>query len=166
MRRTVATALLALALAATAVSPIPAAAMGATPLTTLPQIEQQVMCVVCKTSLAVANGPQAEAERHQIRLLIARGLTEAQIKDALVAQYGPRVLALPQASGFNVAVYAIPIAVLVLGLAVLAIMLPRWRRRARVPATAGAWSAGAPAGAPSADELRRVAEELDRDEGS
>jgi cytochrome c-type biogenesis protein CcmH len=158
MRRAAAIALLALALSAT-----PAA--GVTPRTTLPQIEQQVMCVVCKTPLAVANGPQADAERHQIRALIARGLSERQIKDALVAQYGERVLALPSAGGFNVAVYAIPIAVLVLGLVVLAIALPRWRRRAPATAAAGAWPGAAPSTpAPSADELRRIDEELARDE--
>jgi len=163
MRRPAAIALLALALAATATGP----AAAATPRTTLPQMEQQVMCVVCKTPLAVANGPQADAERHQIRALIARGLSERQIKDALVAQYGQRVLALPQASGFNVAVYAIPIAVVALGLLALAIALPRWRRRAPAPAAAGAWSGSAPpAGAPSADELRRIDEELARDERS
>jgi cytochrome c-type biogenesis protein CcmH len=163
MRRLAAIALLALALAATAGS---APAPAATPRTTLPQIEQQVMCVVCKTPLAVANGPQADAERRQIRELIARGLTERQIKDALVAQYGQRVLALPTASGFNVAVYAIPIAVVVVGLLVLALALPRWRRRASAPATAGAaWSGAAPpAAAPTADELRRVDEELARDD--
>ncbi len=34
----------------------------------LPQIEQEVMCVVCKTPLAIANGPQADAERDFIRI--------------------------------------------------------------------------------------------------
>jgi cytochrome c-type biogenesis protein CcmH len=157
-------AAIALTLAAAALAAAPPAA-AATPRTTLPAIEQQVMCVVCKTPLAVANGPQADAERRQIRALIARGLTERQIKDALVAQYGKRVLALPQASGFDVAVYAIPIAVLVVGLAILALALPRWRRRATASAAAGGWAgAGAPVRPPSADELRRIEQELERDE--
>jgi cytochrome c-type biogenesis protein CcmH/NrfF len=161
MRRTAAIALLALALATTAAA---APAGAATPRTTLPAIEEQVMCVVCKTPLAVANGPQADAERRQIRELIARGLTERQIKDALVAQYGRRVLALPDAGGFNAAVYAIPVAVVLLGLAILAVALPRWRRRAREPAPEAAWGAAPADRAPSAEELRRVDEELARDE--
>jgi cytochrome c-type biogenesis protein CcmH len=159
VRRAARIALLALALAAAALAP--AAAPAATPRTTLPAIEQQVMCVVCKTSLAVANGPQADAERRQIRALIARGLTERQIKAALVAQYGERVLALPKADGFNLAVYVIPAALLALGLAVLALALPRWRRRGR--ATAAAWPAAATS-PPSAEDLRRVQEELAGDE--
>jgi cytochrome c-type biogenesis protein CcmH len=152
MRRAAAIALLAWALA------LPASAAAATPRTTLPRIEQQVMCVVCKTPLSVANGPQADAERRQIRRLIARGYTERQIKDALVAQYGERVLALPKASGFNVAVYVIPAALLLGGVAVLAIALPRWRRRGRAPAAA--WSTGPAGPPPTPEELRRVEEEL------
>jgi cytochrome c-type biogenesis protein CcmH len=155
MRRVVAIALLALA-ASTSV------AAATTPRTTLPRIEQQVMCVVCKTPLSVANGPQADAERRQIRRLIARGYTERQIKDALVAQYGDRVLALPKAKGFNVAVYVIPAALLATGLIVLAVALPRWRRRGST--TAAAWST-APAGPPpTPEDLRRVQEELDRED--
>jgi cytochrome c-type biogenesis protein CcmH len=156
MRRAAGTALLTLALVAV-LAPFPA--LAATPRTNLPAIEQQVMCVVCKTPLSVANGPQADAERRQIRLLIAHGLNEGQIKDALVAQYGERVLALPHAGGFNLAVYLVPAALLALGLAVLAIALPRWRRRAHVPAAA--WPA-APAGPPpSVEEMQRVEQELE-----
>jgi cytochrome c-type biogenesis protein CcmH len=145
--------LLALALAA-----LGAPAAAAQPQTTLPAMEQQVMCVVCRTSLAVANGPQAEAERRQIRTLIAQGKSVAQIKDALVAQYGERVLALPKDDGFNLAVYLVPILVLVLALALLAFALPRWRRHARARAAAPA--AAVPALSP--EDMRRLDDELAR----
>ncbi|HEU4702405.1 MAG TPA: cytochrome c-type biogenesis protein CcmH, partial [Conexibacter sp.] len=121
-----------------------------------PAMEQQVMCVVCRTPLAVANGPQADAQRRQIRRLIAQGLTEQQIKDELVAQYGERVLALPQDDGFNLAVYLVPVAAVALALALLAFALPRWRRETRARAAAPA--AAVPA--PSPEELRRLDEEL------
>jgi cytochrome c-type biogenesis protein CcmH len=120
-------------------------------------MEQQVMCVVCRTPLAVANGPQAEAERRQIRRLIAQGRSEQQIKDALVAQYGERVLALPQDDGFNLAVYLVPLLAVAVGLLLLAVSLPRWRRRARARAVA---PAAAQAPTPSDDDLRRLDEEL------
>jgi cytochrome c-type biogenesis protein CcmH/NrfF len=117
----------------------PVAALAApTPRTTLPAMEQQVMCVVCRTPLSVANGPQADAERRQIRELIAQGKSEQQIKDVLVAQYGDRVLALPRDDGFNLAVYLVPIAAVLLALALLALALPRWRRHARAQAAAPA----------------------------
>jgi cytochrome c-type biogenesis protein CcmH len=104
----------------------------------LPQIERQVMCVTCKIPLMVADSPQAERERQYIQLLIDRGDDEAQIKRALVGQYGASVLGLPAASGFDLTVYLVPAAV-VLGLAALLIvLLPRWRRRAREQAAARA----------------------------
>jgi cytochrome c-type biogenesis protein CcmH len=93
----------------------------------LPTIERQVMCVTCKIPLNVAQSPQADRERAFIQGLIAQGRSEAQIKRALVAQYGRAVLALPSASGIGVLAYAVPLAVVV-GLATaLAVLLPRWR---------------------------------------
>lgn len=138
-------------------SPI-AVATAAEPQTTLPAMEQQVMCVVCRTPLSVANGPQADAERRQIRELIAEGKSEQQIKDVLVAQYGERVLALPNDDGFNLAVYLVPIAAVAVALALLALALPRWRRHARVRAAAPA----ATVPALSAEDAQRLDEDLAR----
>lgn len=156
LRRLARLAPLAVALLALAAGAPPAAA-APLPQTTLPAMEQQVMCVVCRTPLAVANGPQADAERRQIRRLIAQGKTEQEIKDVLVAQYGERVLALPQDDGFNLAVYLVPVLAVAFGLLLLALSLPRWRRRARARAAAPAVPQGPP---PSAEDLRRLDEEL------
>lgn len=97
----------------------------------LPAIERQAMCVTCKIPLNEAESPQAERERAFIRELIAQGEDEAQIKQALVGQYGPTVLALPSTHGFDATVYVVPAAVGVALLALLAVLLPSWRRRAR-----------------------------------
>ena len=145
-------------LAVLALAPASGSVAAAEPQTTLPAIEKQVMCVVCRIPLSVANGPQAEAQRRQIRGLIAAGLTEQQIKDELVDEYGQRVLALPEDDGFNLAVYLVPIALVLLALALLALALPRWHRRARV-------RAGQPAvAAPtlSAEDRQRLDEDLAR----
>jgi cytochrome c-type biogenesis protein CcmH/NrfF len=124
---------------------------AATPRTSLTDIEYEVMCVTCNVPLNVAESPQATQQRDFIRTLIAQGLTKQQIKDRLVDQYGPNVLALPQDKGFGLAAYLVPIGVAVGLIAILVLLLPRWRRR-----TAG--GAGAPAAAgPSlsaADEQR------------
>jgi cytochrome c-type biogenesis protein CcmH/NrfF len=103
----------------------------ATPHTTLPVIERQVMCVTCKIPLNVAESPQADRERVLIRRLIAEGKTEAQVKSALVGQYGAAVLGLPSAKGFDLTAYVVPIAVVLALLALLALLLPSWRRHAR-----------------------------------
>jgi cytochrome c-type biogenesis protein CcmH len=106
------------------------------PRTTLPAIERQVMCVTCKIPLNVAESPQADEEREFIQELIGRGEDEAQIKRALVAQYGQSVLALPSTHGFDLAAYLVPIVVVLALAGMLAFLLPSWRRRARDRETA------------------------------
>jgi cytochrome c-type biogenesis protein CcmH len=111
---------------------------AATPRASLPAIERRVMCVTCKIPLLVAESPQAERERVYIRGLIAEGKTEAQIERALVSQYGPAALGLPGAHGFDETAYLVPLAAVLALAATLALLLPRWRRRARIQATQGA----------------------------
>lgn len=114
--------------------PSGAAAMGVVappPQASLPTIERQVMCVTCKIPLNVAESAQASRERVLIRGLIAAGRSEAQIKRTLVAEYGPAVLALPSAKGFDLAAYLVPAAVVLALVALLAVLLPGWRRKAR-----------------------------------
>jgi cytochrome c-type biogenesis protein CcmH len=142
----------------------PSLAVAATPRASLTDIENDVMCVSCKEPLAVAESPQAYAERGYIRGLIAQGLTKAQIERALVAQYGEAVLGRPPADGFNLTVYILPPALVLIGVGILAVTLPRWRRRARV-ARAGAGSAFGPAtaaGTLGEDDARRLDEDLAR----
>jgi cytochrome c-type biogenesis protein CcmH len=115
-----------------------APATAATPRASLTTIERQVMCVTCKIPLNVAESTQADREREYIQSLIDQGQDEAQIKSALVSQYGPTVLGLPATHGFQLAAYLVPLAVVVTLAALLAMLLPRWRRRAREPALAGA----------------------------
>jgi cytochrome c-type biogenesis protein CcmH/NrfF len=107
------------------------AAMSQKDRTSYIQVVNDVMCVVCHEPLAVAQSPEAFQERDYIRQLIAQGKTRTQIEDDLVTQYGPAVLARPPAHGVNVLIYIVPPLVLILGLATLAVFVPRWRRRAR-----------------------------------
>ncbi len=97
----------------------------------LPDIEDEVMCPTCGVPLALAFSPQAERERQFIRDQIDQGRTKAQIKDALVAEFGANVLALPDTndSSFNWAAYLVPVAAFLVAAAVIAIALRRWRAR-------------------------------------
>jgi cytochrome c-type biogenesis protein CcmH len=106
------------------------AAAADSPRASLPAIERQVMCVTCKIPLNLAESPQADRERAFIRALIAQGRSQAQIKRALVDQYGPTALALPKASGFDLAAYLVPAGAVLLLVAGLFALLARWRRRA------------------------------------
>jgi cytochrome c-type biogenesis protein CcmH/NrfF len=132
IRKTLCLALLAV-LATWLLAPAALAAC-AQPRASLTDVENDVMCTSCREPLAVAQSPQADSERSYIRALIAQCLTKQQIEQNLVAQYGEDVLGKPPASGVNLTVYVLPPAILLAGIAILAITLPRWRRRARAAA--------------------------------
>jgi cytochrome c-type biogenesis protein CcmH len=141
-----------LVLALAAASP----AVAATPRASFNDLEDEVMCDVCGIPLNIAESPRAEQQRQELKQMIAQGLTKKQIKDRLVAQYGPSILATPQDHGFSLAAYIVPIAAVLAALIALAIAIPRWRRR-RPPA--GSEDAGPGL---SAADSRRLDEDLAR----
>jgi cytochrome c-type biogenesis protein CcmH len=122
-----------------------AAMLGAAapePKTTLPDVEDEVMCPICGTALNLSGAPQADRERAFIRRQIAAGKTKEEIKDALVAQYGTEVLAEPPKSGFDLTAWLVPVAAILAAAVAIAIGLRRWRRAGRdgggPPRTGGA----------------------------
>ena len=127
-------ALLAALLLATLAAPAVAADC---PKTSLGDVEDEVMCSICGTPLGLAaDAPQAQRERAYIERLIADCRSKDQIKRALVAQFGPAVLALPGDAGDDggiedTLVYIIPAIALVLAIAGIAFALNRWRRKPR-----------------------------------
>jgi cytochrome c-type biogenesis protein CcmH len=127
---------IALLLALVAAGAAPAAAV--TPRTSFVAIEQQVMCVTCGIPLQEADSTAAQQEKAYIQDLVAAGDTANQIKTQLVSEYGDAVLALPPDRGFNVAFYIVPIAAVLLALATVALLLPRWRRNRRASPPPGA----------------------------
>jgi cytochrome c-type biogenesis protein CcmH len=120
-------AIAAILLLAAVLAP-PAAAQE--PRASLPDIEDEVMCTICGTLLAESDSPQAERERALIRRLIDQGEDKDQIKDALVAEYGPRVLATPSGHGFDLLAWLVPGAAILLVLVGGGFALVRQRRRA------------------------------------
>ena len=107
-----------------------ASAANAQDRASLPDIEDEVMCVECGTVLSVSNSPVALQERAFIREQIAAGKDKAQIKAALVDQYGEEILAQPEASGFNAALWIVPITLVVLAAGGIGIAVKRWRTNA------------------------------------
>jgi cytochrome c-type biogenesis protein CcmH len=116
-----------------ALATVAGGAAAATPRTNLPDVEDEVMCTICGTLLEESDSPQANSERALIRTLIARGETKDQIKDALVAQYGPRVLATPTGHGFDLAAWIVPGLLIALAIVGLAVGATRLARRSRPP---------------------------------
>lgn len=155
-------ALIAGLLATLALSLAFATAGSAAPkqLTTLNDVEDEVMCVSCGVPLNLADSPQADRERAFINDQVALGKSKAQIKQLMIAEYGNRVIAQPNSKGFNVLNWLIPLIVVVVLVAGVAILLPRWRRKQRTEEIAG----DAPDDVPEldADERRRLDEDLAR----
>jgi cytochrome c-type biogenesis protein CcmH len=107
---------------------VPAAAGAAAPRASLPDVEDEVMCLECGTALNVSNSEVADQERAFIRELIGQGKTKAQVKDALVAEYGPRVLAEPRDDGFGLTAWLVPILAAFAALVLVVFTARRWRR--------------------------------------
>lgn len=128
-------------------------ASAAEPQASLPQIEDEVMCPICGTLLGLSRAPAAERERVYIRRLIRQGKDEDEIKDALVAEYGPQVLALPDDEGINFFAYLVPVIAFVLAALAVLYSVSRWRRNRRRESP----SDGPPAAAQGDQDL------LDRD---
>jgi cytochrome c-type biogenesis protein CcmH len=146
-----------LALLLAALVAMPASTAAARQQAALSEIEAEVMCPVCGTLLQLSESPQAQREKAFIARLIAAGRTKAEIKDALVAQYGDEVLALPRGSGFSLSAYLVPIVAFLVAAVALALAVLRWRRASGPPGSRPPKAAG-----PSEDDSKRLDADLAR----
>ncbi len=129
----------------------PAAASESQP--TLAEIESEVVCPTCHTTLDQSSSPVANRMRNFIRARIAAGDTKSEIKRRLVADFGEQVLASPPKRGFNLLAWVIPPVAALAGAVVLGVLAVRWSRgRAAAPA----------ATAPDSALDRRIDDELAR----
>ena len=92
-------------------------------------LEAELVCPTCDTTLDQSNAPVALRMKQYIRQRIAAGDTKSEIKDQLVAQFGKGVLAAPEQSGFDLLAWVLPIAGLLAGAGVLTVLAWRWTRR-------------------------------------
>ena len=119
--------LLVLAALALALAP-PALASEAHP--TQAELEGELVCPTCKTTLDQSNAPVALRMKRFIAARIAAGDSKSEIKDQLVAQFGKGVLAAPEKEGFDLLAWVVPLVGLAVGGVVLSLLLWRWTRRA------------------------------------
>jgi cytochrome c-type biogenesis protein CcmH len=145
----------ALAVALLAIVVVPVARADNRP--TLADLEGEIMCPVCDTTLDQSSSPAARQIKAVISARIAAGDSKQEIKDLLVAQYGTKILAAPPKKGFNLLAWLLPIFLLLGGAIVLGLLAWRWSHT-REP--------GPPTAQLSPALERRVDEELARyDEG-
>lgn len=163
-------ALHAVALALIVLALGPASALAATcPQTSVADIEDEVMCPVCKTPLALAQeAPQADRERVFILEQVERCRSKRAIKVALAAEFGDEVLAVPETEGFDLAAYVVPAVALIAALGACALAVRQWRRSGLAVTEAGASGTGSAPGPaheapdPNAEASARLARDLER----
>ena len=119
MRRALALCALAAALVAGAAAAAPSPS----------DLEAELVCPVCGTTLDQSDAPVALRMKRYIRERLAAGASEAQIKAELVDQFGPGVLAEPPKSGFDLLAWLVPFAVLVAGAVGVGLVVWAWSRR-------------------------------------
>lgn len=116
--------LLALGLAALALA---APALASQERPTLSELESEVICPTCKSTLDQSSSPIASRMRVFISARIAAGDSKGEIKDALVAEFGQAVLAAPPKKGFNLLAWLLPLALLAGGGIAVTLAARRWR---------------------------------------
>ena len=99
-------------------------------------LEAELVCPTCKTTLDQSDAPIARKMKQVIRTRLSEGATEKQIKAELVAQFGPGVIAEPPKSGFDLLAWLVPLAILAGGALGVGAIAWGWRRRRRDEAPA------------------------------
>jgi cytochrome c-type biogenesis protein CcmH len=114
----------------------PALASDAHP--TLSELEGEVMCPICQTTLDESNSAAAQRIKAFIVRRIRAGDSKREIERRLVADFGPAILAQPPKRGFDLLAWVLPIVGLLGGALVIGVAAWRWsRRREPDPALAG-----------------------------
>jgi cytochrome c-type biogenesis protein CcmH len=93
------------------------------------ELEGELVCPTCHTTLDQSNAAIAVRMKQFIAQRIAAGDSKSEIKAQLVAQFGRGVLAAPEKQGFDLLAWVLPVAGLLAGAAVLTLLLWRWTRR-------------------------------------
>lgn len=121
-------------------------------------LEAEIVCPTCKTTLDQSNAPIAVRMKGYIRERIAAGDSAAEIKAQLVDQFGPGVLAEPPKRGFDLLAWLLPLGAVAVGVVVVGALAVTWSKRRSTDEEAS--------DARLDPELeRRLDEELDRFEG-
>ncbi len=98
-------------------------------------IAGEVRCPTCEgLSAAESESPASLAIRKEIRRRVDMGETDDQIRSFLVGSYGYDILLRPEGTGVAALVWALPVVVLLCGVAGLALAFRRWRARAALDA--------------------------------
>ena len=92
----------------------------------LKNLSRELRCLVCQNqTLSESNAPLAEDLRREIRLLIANGMSDEDIKMYLVDRFGDFVLYSPPFESKTLVLWLAPAILLILGLFMLLVTIRR-----------------------------------------
>lgn len=99
-----------------------------TPAERARRLERTIRCPECRgQSVAQSDAPSAKGVKTVVRDLIDAGRSDEEIRDHIVASYGKELLLEPEGSGFSTLVWAIPVVVVMVAVAGLALRFRDWR---------------------------------------
>ena len=107
---------------------LPGAAGASEKHPTLRELEGELMCPTCETTLELSNAPAADQIRRFVRARIAAGDTKSEIEDKLVAEFGRGVLASPPKEGFDLLAWVLPLRAAGAGAGAIGLLVIRWSR--------------------------------------
>lgn len=128
---------------------------GAAPAVSLPAVPEsnprvqklgmQLMCTCgCNEILIQCSHPGSDrCDTHdkmmaELEQRVASGESDSLVRQDFVQEYGPAVLVVPPARGFDLTAWVMPIIVSIVGLGLAIVLVQRWRERAMHPAQAAA----------------------------
>ncbi len=94
-------------------------------------VASQLRCPVCQ-GLSIQDSPSelAQQMRSVVRDQLGAGRTPEEVKAYFVAKYGEWILLEPEARGFNIVVYLLPVVAVLAGAAAIVLAVRRWSRPA------------------------------------
>jgi cytochrome c-type biogenesis protein CcmH len=106
----------------------PAAALASEAHPTQNEMESEIMCPVCGTTLDQSDSTVAQNMKLFIKHRIDAGATKSQIENQLVSRFGEAVLAAPPKHGFNLIAWWLPIIGLLVAIPIVGWAAWRWSR--------------------------------------
>jgi cytochrome c-type biogenesis protein CcmH len=94
----------------------------------LAELEGEVMCPVCGTTLDQSSSPAAQQIKRLIAARIAAGDTKSEIKSRLVGEYGAAILAAPEHKGFGLLAWWLPLVGILAAALLIGAGAWRWSR--------------------------------------
>jgi cytochrome c-type biogenesis protein CcmH len=92
------------------------------------ELEGEIMCPVCGTTLDQSDSAVARQMKMFISARIATGDSKGEIEDRLVSKFGEQVLAAPPKKGFNLLAWLLPLIALAVAVPVVGYTAWRWSK--------------------------------------